>query len=221
VLGSLFAGQLNSGINAAYLLCFLGRDPHWKGKVIEEIHTVADKYSPDKTKPLVDRLMDVPLEAWEGEFPIVDICLKDSIRLNLPGTAFRQNLSGQDIPLDKEGRIVVPNGAFMTYASGDMFYNPDIYPNPEQWDPARYLPERAEDKKEQYAWTGWGVARHPCLGMRFAKLEMSMIVSFFVAYFPDFHVCDFEGVKSDFIPLGDRNNLTAKKPREKVYLKYQ
>lgn len=221
MLGSLFAGQLNSGINAAYLICFLGRDKYWKDRVTEEITSVANKYAADKNAPLRERLMAVPSEAWEGEFPIVDMCLRDSIRLNQPGVAFRQNLTGQDIPLNKAGTEVIPHGTFVTYAAGQTHNDPNIYPNPEQWDPARYLPERAEDKKETHAFVGWGVARHPCLGMRFAKLEMSMIVSFFIAYFPDFHLSDKDGLPSTFVPLGDRNAIAAGKPKAKVYVKYK
>ena len=91
------------------------------------------------------------------EFPLIDMCLKDSIRLQLCGTAFRKNMSGQDIPLNKAGTEVVPKDAFVTYAMGDVHYNPRIYKNPDDWDPSRYMPGRAEDKKEQYAWVGWGV----------------------------------------------------------------
>lgn len=44
--------------------------------------------------------------------------------------------------------------------------DPSVYPNPEKWDPSRYLPDRAEDKKVSMGYLGWGIARHPCLGMR-------------------------------------------------------
>ena len=157
VLGALFAGQLNSGINAAWILVYLASNPYWLDKVREEVTGVANRYCSDTSLPLKEQLMQVPIEAWEAEFPLIDMCLKDSIRLQLSGTAFRKNMSGRDIPLNKSGTEVIPKDAFVTYAMGDIHYNPKIYENPDEWDPSRYMPDRAEDKKVQYAWAGWGV----------------------------------------------------------------
>ncbi|TKA69262.1 hypothetical protein B0A55_08113, partial [Friedmanniomyces simplex] len=81
VLGALFAGQLNSGINAAWVLIYLANNRYWLERVREEVLSVADRHCPDSSIPLKDRLMRIPVEAWEGEFPLVDMCLKDSIRL--------------------------------------------------------------------------------------------------------------------------------------------
>ena len=64
-------------------------------------------------------------------------------------------------------------------------------------------------------------ARHPCLGMRFAKLENTLIVAFFVAYFDEIKLSDSEGKETTKIPPTDRNANAAGKPAEKVYLKYR
>ncbi|KAK3073790.1 hypothetical protein LTR53_004314 [Teratosphaeriaceae sp. CCFEE 6253] len=221
VLGALFAGQLNSGINAAWVLLYLANNPAWLARVREEVQRIAARYCPDDSLALKDRLMHVPVEAWEGEFVLVDMCLKEAIRLQMPGATFRKNVTDQDIPLNKAGTEVIPPGAYATYAVGDVHYDPSIYPNPGAWDPARYMPERAEDKKAQYGYMGWGVARHPCLGMRFAKLEMAVILAFFVAYFDDFVVSDAQGNETSRIPPPNRNFHTAHKPDEKVYLGYK
>ena len=164
--------------------------------------------------------MSLPIEAWEGEFPNIDMCLKDSIRLNLNGTAFRKNTSGKDILLNKNGTEVIPAGAFATFPVGDIHYNPEIYQNPNEWDPGRYLPERAEDKKKHLAWIGWGVARHPCLGMRFAKLENNIIVAMFMAYFDEFDLTDANGEVMSKPPPEPRNRHTAYRPDQPVRIKY-
>jgi len=143
------------------------------------------------------------------------MCLKDSIRLQLLGAGFRRNISGKDIQLGNE---VIPNGAFVTYHLGDTHQNPEIFPNPEQWDPARYLPERAEDKKMPYGFVGWGAGRHPCLGMRFAKLEMNVIIAHFLAMF-DYNLCDHRGEKVHELPKVDQNAHSASKPNKPVYFK--
>lgn len=225
VLGALFAGQLNSGINAAYILCYLACHEEWRARVREEVHSVAEKYAPadlDPATPLKEKLMHVPIEAWEGEFPAIDLALKDTIRMHMPGTAFRKNTSGQDIPIpgSKAGEVI-PSGAFVAFPVGDMFYNPAIYAAEQDWEPARYLPGRAEDKKQAHAWMGWGAGRHPCLGMRFAKLENNLITAFWLAYFDEWELRDGRsGEKLERVYPADRNEHSASKPRRSMKLAY-
>jgi cytochrome P450 len=161
MVGALFAGLLNSGINAAWVLAYLATTPEWMAKCLDEVRTVAGKYARNPNAPLRYQLDDVPLEAWEGEFPVIDLVLRESMRLNLLGAGFRKNSSGKPVSTG-HGNEVIPPGAFVTYAIGDVHLNPDIYPNPEEFDPSRHLPPKAEDKKVPHAFLGWGAGRHPC-----------------------------------------------------------
>lgn len=79
-------------------------------KAREEVTTVAQKYNPESSRSLVDQLASLPLEAWETEFPFLDCCLKDGIRLQLLGVAFRKNISDDNIHIGSE---IVPPGTFM------------------------------------------------------------------------------------------------------------
>jgi hypothetical protein len=63
--------------------------------------------------------------------------------------------------LRKEERLN-PRTTTQAYLIDDIHMNPEIYSDPTSWDPSRYLPDRAEDKKAPHAYLGWGVARHPC-----------------------------------------------------------
>ncbi|KAI2483438.1 hypothetical protein Ptr902_05755 [Pyrenophora tritici-repentis] len=217
IVGALFAGILNSGINAAWVMCYLASSPEWLAKTQEEVRNTAAKYARDPNAPLRYQLNDVPLDAWEAEFPIIDMCLRDSIRLNLLGTTFRKNTSGRAIPIG-DSKEVIPPDAFVVYAAGDIHLNPEVYPNPYEWDPARYTPERAEDKRKLHGFLGWGAGRHPCLGMRFAKLEQNIITAYFIASF-DFHLCDKSGNLVLDAPRVDFNRHSAHKPKNPPYLK--
>lgn len=171
IIGALFAGLLNSGINAAWVLTYLANDSNWRTKVLEEVQTVAAKYSTNKDAPLIDQLSDIPFSAWETEFPLIDLCLKDSIRLQALGTAFRKNVTNKSIPIGTGDEVIDP-GAIVTYHLGDVHLDPEIYPNPKQWDPSRYFPDRAEDKKKPFGYLGWGVGRHPCCESSFSPLHI-------------------------------------------------
>jgi cytochrome P450 len=214
VLGALFAGQLNSGINAAWILLYLAKDKKWHDRVLEEVESVADRYCSDTSLPLVDRLMQVPVEAWESEFPMTDLVLRESIRLQLPGAAFRKNISGRPIPLNKEGTEVIPTDAYAAFAVANIHRNPTIYSDPETFDPERYFPDRAEDKNKQFGFIGWGVGR------RFAKLENNIITAFWMAAFKDMQLVDKKGNASG-LPAVDRNLHSAAKPTQKVYINYK
>jgi len=218
ILGALFAGQLNSGINAAWVMCYLATSPEWLARTQEEVRRTAGKYARDPNAPLRHQLDDVPLEAWESEFPMIDMCLRDSIRLNLLGAAMRRNISGRAIPTGN-GDEVIPPDALVVYATGDIHLDPEVYRDPHKWDPARYLPDRAEDKKKDvYGFMGWGVGRHPCLGMRFAKLEQNIITAYFIASF-DFQLQDKQGRELTVTPRIDSNRHAAHKPTVQQFLK--
>ncbi|KAF2157541.1 cytochrome P450 [Myriangium duriaei CBS 260.36] len=223
VMSALFAGQLNSGINAAWLLAFLAANPIWRDASFREIERVAAKYDPDTTKPLVQRLASVPLEGWESDFPVAEACLRDSIRLNTNGTTFRKNVSPTPVTI---GSQHIPPGAYVTYAVADVHLDPQIYPDPSRWNPGRYItpeggpappssPQSYHPDGVTLPWVGWGAGRHPCLGMRFAKLEQNIIIAFFMAMF-DFELAD----KEKGVPEIDVNANSAHKPAEKVLLRY-
>jgi cytochrome P450 len=218
VIGALFAGLLNSGINAGWVLIYLAKDPHWRSQVWKEVKSVAEKYDKDATKSWPERLRSVPVEAWEAEFPTIDMCLRDSIRLHAPGSMFRRNTSNKAVKLTDDTEI--PPGAYAAYAIGEVHLDPQTYPNPLQWDPSRYLPDKAEDQKKKLAYLGWGAGRHPCLGMRFAKLEQNIILAFFLAYF-DFELVDKDGNSGVQLPKPAINDYSATKPKERVFVKYE
>ncbi|KAF2456488.1 cytochrome P450 6A1 [Lineolata rhizophorae] len=217
VVGALFAGLLNTGINAAAICMYLATNSEWMAKARGEVESVAARHRKDANAPLAETLAALPDSAWEEEFPVVEMCLRESIRLQTRGTAFRRNNTGRDIPVGKE---IIPNGAFVTYHIDEVHMNPNIYPEPDYWDPSRYLPERAEDQKVHWAYLGWGVGRHPCLGMRFAQLEVRIVTAFFLAMF-DFELVDENGNLTSRLPKIDRNGTSAGKPDEPVFLKYK
>ncbi|PQE04899.1 cytochrome P450 6A1 protein [Rutstroemia sp. NJR-2017a BBW] len=234
IVGAVFAGQLNTGINACFMLTYIGSSRYWYDRVRAEIDGVVDKYAPDCSMPLTQRFEAIPIEAWELEFPLLECCLKDSIRLQLLGTMYRRNIDIGDV---KIGNEIIPSGAFVVsiiamlrfchsadltqaYHISDVHQDPEVYSEPLKWDPSRYFPARAEDKKKPFCWIGWGAGRHPCLGTRFAKLEQFLIVAIFLTRF-DYETCDDKGVSYSEVPPPDLNAHAATKPTAPIRLKYR
>jgi len=151
--------------------------------------------------------------------PTLDLVLRESLRLTMNGAAIRRNLL-QDLDIMNKR---LPKGDFLTYSFSDAHLNPDIYDAPNVFDPMRFLPGREEDKKQNYGYLAWGagksiiaflcseidwllLGRHPCTGMKVAKLEIKVIVAFFLAGY-EYDVVDSEGKFPGQLPIPDYNDI--------------
>jgi sterol 14-demethylase len=75
---------------------------------------------------------------------------------------------------------------------------PEIFPNPELFDPDRYSPERNEDH-QPFSWVAFGGGRHKCTGNAFAMLQLKAIFCILLRRYefelvdaPDSYQDDFE-----------------------------
>ncbi|RFU80822.1 cytochrome p450 6a1 [Trichoderma arundinaceum] len=218
IIGALFAGLINTGVQSAWILSYLAYNSEWYAKIQGEVDAAVAKHRTSDDQTPVDVLQSLTLEDWEAEFPFLDLGVRESIRLNLMGASIRQNTSGKDIVLGDTG-VVVPKDAFAVYHVADIHLNDSVYTDPMRWDPGRYLPEREEDKKDQHGYIGWGTGLHPCLGMRIAKLELFVSTAVFFATF-NFKAVDKNGnTRTEPLPGYDNNALAAKRILGMMYLK--
>lgn len=84
--------------------------------------------------------------------PALELVLRETLRMILSPTALRRNFQ-EDLEIDGKR---IPAGNFVAYSLGDVHMNPDIYTDPAEFDPTRFNPGREEDKRETYAYLGWG-----------------------------------------------------------------
>jgi retinoid hydroxylase len=71
----------------------------------------------------------------------------------------------------------IPPGWVVIVAQGLTHRLPDIYKEPERFDPDRFAPPNEEDKKHPFALIGFGGGEHICIGMEFAKMEMKIFLA--------------------------------------------
>lgn len=177
-------------------------NPEWKAKAVAEVRSFITKYAQKGTDSVSEQLSQVPPQAWEDEMPVLEVCLRETIRITLTGGALRRVMPKASTPAFN-GHKLQP-GSFVAYPIADVHHNPDIYPDPMRWDPNRFA--RGEDKKQHWAFVGWGTGRHPCLGMRFAKLEVKIILALFLTQF-EYDVVDPAGRPMTKLPEPYRDNM--------------
>jgi sterol 14-demethylase len=219
VLNVIFAGVINTGLGACWALVYLCFNPEWKAKARAEVEALVNKHTTNSSDEpaLHKRLAAIHISAWEDEMPVLDVVIRETLRISISGLTIRRNLV-EDLTFS--GGLVKP-GDFVAYSLADVHLNPDIYSRPTEFDPSRFAPGREEDKKGTFAYLGWGAGRHPCSGMRVAKLEIKTIVAFMLAGF-EFDVVDKFGKRPAEPPKPDRNDIHQARPLgDPCYLEFK
>ncbi|QZZ21230.1 cytochrome P450 [Leptothermofonsia sichuanensis E412] len=109
-----------------------------------------------------------------GTMPYLEQILNEVERLHPPvAGGFR----GVVKPFEFKG-YQVPAGWLAQYSILQTQRSPEVYTNPEQFDPDRFSPERQEAKQKAFSLIGFGGGPRICLGIAFAKLEMKIVMAY-------------------------------------------
>ena len=58
-----------------------------------------------------------------------------------------------------------------------LHHDPDIYPNPEKFDPERFSDANKKTRDNSAAFIPFGAGPRSCIGMRFALIEIKLLLS--------------------------------------------
>lgn len=126
-----------------------------------------------------------------GDIQIVEWCFKEALRINppvpsIPRTAVR----------DCEfGGYTIPAGTAIAISPGYTHRMPELWQNPERFEPDRFSEQRAEDRKHKFAWVPFGGGAHMCIGLHFAYMQTKVFMYQLLLNYR-FHLD--EGYKADF-----------------------
>ncbi|HEY2214934.1 MAG TPA: cytochrome P450, partial [Acidimicrobiales bacterium] len=107
-----------------------------------------------------------------SQFTMLDSIMKESLRLNAPVPGLSREAI---VDTDIDGYFV-PKGTRIAVMAVANHYNGDLWTNPDQFDPERFSPDRAEDKSHPFAWMPFGGGAHKCIGLNFAHIEIKLIM---------------------------------------------
>ncbi|KAJ2967855.1 hypothetical protein NQ176_g9468 [Zarea fungicola] len=68
----------------------------------------------------------------------------------------------------------VPKGSMLIPSCYPALHNPDVYPNPETFDPDRWITGDAESKTKN--WLVFGAGAHECLARKYVPLSLAAMI---------------------------------------------
>jgi cytochrome P450 len=143
---------------------FLGQYPEWQDKIRAEIHAVKAKTGGVLTYEAL------------ADLETIELVFKESLRLIPPVPSMPRRALKDFVFMNHH----IPAGSHVGINPMITHRLPDVWPEPEKFDPLRFTAENSKGR-HKYAWVPFGGGQHMCLGLHFAYMQVK---SFF------FHLLD-------------------------------
>ncbi|USX49117.1 cytochrome P450 [Lentzea sp. HUAS12] len=157
VVTLLTAGIETTALALAWIFHEIAADPEVERRVLAEVDEVLAG-----RQVTVD---DVPRLTYVGRVA-QEVLRKYPLWLVMRRTAEEVRL----------GDAVLPPGTEVIVSPHTMHHNPEHFPDPERFDPDRWLPERAKQLPKG-AFVPFGGGIHQCIGNHFALTEIAIVVA--------------------------------------------
>lgn len=178
LLAGIFAGHHTSSVTTAWTVLELLQNPAHLQRAIEEVDRVFGDGRPVSHAAL-------------RELTFVENAVKEALRMH-PPLFMLVRVVKEDFHY-KDYRI--PKGTWVVVSPTVAHRMPDIFPEPDVFDPDRFGPGRQEDKRD-FAFIAFGGGRHKCLGNAFAILQVKAIVALLLGQF-ELGLCG-DAIEADF-----------------------
>ncbi|KAF2891263.1 hypothetical protein ILUMI_14910, partial [Ignelater luminosus] len=130
-------------------------------KVVEELRSV---FGNDKDRPETHRELQ--------EMKYLEAIIKETLRIYPSVPFYSRNVHEN---MEYEGIILPKNATLQVFVYG-LHRNPDVFPDPERFDPERFTQENQRNR-HPYAYLPFSAGPRNCIGQKFAMLEMKSLLS--------------------------------------------
>ncbi|MGI5168052.1 cytochrome P450 [Spirillospora sp. CA-253888] len=159
-ISMMFAGHHTSSGTAAWTLIELLRHP----AVLADVTAELDGLYADGR--------EVEFQALRA-IPRLESAIKEALRLHPPLILLlRVAKSDQEVLGHR-----IPAGTMVGCSLAVSNRIPEDFPDPDAFDPARYVAPREEDLLNRWTWVPFGAGRHRCVGANFAMIQLKAIFS--------------------------------------------
>ncbi|KAB0797319.1 hypothetical protein PPYR_08313 [Photinus pyralis] len=172
----MFEGHDTTAAGISFTLYCLAKHPDVQVQVVEELRTI---FSGDKSRESTYQDLQ--------EMKYLEMVIKESMRLYPPVPLFSRILNESA----SFNGALLPQGFVCALYVLQLHRNPDIFPDPEKFDPDRFLPENSKSRPP-YAYVPFSAGLRNCIGQRFAILEMKATISKILRNFEILPVPDHE-----------------------------
>ncbi|MEN0138233.1 MAG: cytochrome P450 [Rhodococcus sp. (in: high G+C Gram-positive bacteria)] len=159
-ISMMFAGHHTTSGTAAWTLIELLRHPDYAKQVVAELD---DLYSDGS---------DISFGALR-QIPKLEAVLKETLRLHPPLIILLRVARGE---FEVGGYRIAENDLVAATPAISNRIAED-FPNPDTFDPERYLDPNQEDIVNRWTWIPFGAGRHRCVGAAFALMQLKAIFS--------------------------------------------
>ncbi|NKY55097.1 cytochrome P450 [Nocardia flavorosea] len=159
-ISMMFAGHHTTSGTAAWSVIELLRHPEVLSGVVKEL----DELYADGQEVSFHALRQIPqLEA----------VLKETLRLHPPLIILMRVAQGE---FEVCGHTIA-EGDHVAATPAISNRLPEDFPNPDSFDPGRYIDPNQEDLVNRWTWIPFGAGRHRCVGAAFALMQLKAIFS--------------------------------------------
>ncbi|XP_060079007.1 cytochrome P450 4F6-like [Ylistrum balloti] len=155
----MFAGHDTTKASLGWAIYNLGKYPEEQEKLFQEVCEVTgDRRNID----------------WEdlGKLQKMSMFLKETLRMYPPAGSTSRSLTQ---PLEIEG-VTLPAGNVVAVNILGIHYRPDVFPNPTEFRPERFLPENSENR-HPFAFLAFSAGARNCLGKSFTMNEQKVVLA--------------------------------------------
>ncbi len=148
----------------------LAKHPQWQQRLRNEAQMLMHAHEPPQPQPQ-SRSRALTLDEL-AKMTEIEWVFKEALRLYQPlPTIARRALRDFEIHGFK-----IPAGTAVSVFPIQVHRSPLWWHEPDQFDPERFAPHRAEHRKHPFQWAPFGGGAHMCLGLHFAEMQVKAIL---------------------------------------------
>ncbi|XP_047366099.1 uncharacterized protein LOC124955555 [Vespa velutina] len=210
----MFAGHDTSATAIFWTLLCLATEPEIQDKVYEELTVVFDN-------------LDGPISMNTiSQLKYLDRVCKETLRLYPVVPKYSRQIT-EEI---KIGKYVIPKNTLLTIHVHGLHYDPEIWTDPEKFDPDRFLTNETQ-YRNPFSYIPFSAGPRNCIGQKFANLEQKLVIAILLRKWmvkssilrEDIKICQsavlrpLDDVYLRFIPRKCKSFLTIKEHTSSIF----